>query len=306
MGIDMTFVDTTADDSEITSKPFSPNGVIDGDRFTYEIDFTQAGDDQVTITFTVADNFQPPGGNDRPFIELSKIERGDIDSELGSTDIETDFTYTVTQADVVGRPIDEELVIGDNGGANVFFNFLITPCFAKGTEIRTRVGPVKVEDLQAGMQVIDVNGDVCYIVWIGRKSLMPLFGISERDCPVRIKAGALAPGVPNQDLTITCDHALLLDGYLVNASALVGRPGVDFVPLEDLPPRFDVYHVECTSHIALLANGTPAESYIDLYGRQQFDNWDARPEARVIAEMEVPRISAARLLPPHLRVRSVA
>ena len=65
---------------------------------------------------------------------------------------------------------------------------------------------------------------------------------------------------------------------------------------------FTYYHIETDSHELLLAEGVPAESYIDYLSRDRFDN---PPEAdgRVIPEMALLRVSAARLVPAELKAR---
>ena len=82
-----------------------------------------------------------------------------------------------------------------------------------------------------------------------------------------------AQACPEADLLVTADHALVMDGVLINAGALVGQPGIATVPLYDLPSPFIVYHVETEAHEVLLANGTPAESFIDYASRHRFDNY---------------------------------
>ena len=107
--------------------------------------------------------------------------------------------------------------------------------------------------------------------------------------PVRIAVGALGQDVPSRDLVVTGDHGLILDDVIVVASALVGMPGIDWMPLSDLPPAFDVFHLETDAHEVLLANGAPAESYAGS---------STRPgDARTIPEMDLPRLGSARLLP---------
>lgn len=53
----------------------------------------------------------------------------------------------------------------------------------------------------------------------------------------------------------------------------------------------------------LLAEGVAAESFIDYAGRDSFMNGDEREDAPPIPEMNLPRISAARLVPEGIRMR---
>jgi hypothetical protein len=100
---------------------------------------------------------------------------------------------------------------------------------------------------------------------------------------------------------------LLVDGLLINAGALVNGGSIDWVPMSELGESFTVYHVETEGHDIILAEGTPAETFIDYVGRQAFDNYaeyvELYGEERIIAEMPHPRISTARLLPPSLKAR---
>ena len=120
--------------------------------------------------------------------------------------------------------------------------------------------------------------------------------------PVRIDAGALGPNLPNRPLTVTADHALLFGDMLVNAGAPAedGTP-IRFASLEDIPTRFAWWHVELEEHECVVANGVPAESFIDYVGRSGFDNYDEYLEIagadRLIKEM--PRISLGIEPPSH-------
>ena len=121
---------------------------------------------------------------------------------------------------------------------------------------------------------------------------------------MRIEAGPLGPDLPNRPLTVTGDHALLFGDMLVNAGTLAedGTP-IRFLPLEEMPARFNYWHVELENHEVVPVNGgVPAESFIDYVGRSGFDNYDDYLDLvgadRLIAEMPLPRVSARRLLPP--------
>ena len=104
---------------------------------------------------------------------------------------------------------------------------------------------------------------------------------------------------------MTGDHALLFDDMLINAGTLVNGTTIRLLPLAGLPTRFTWWHVELENHECVVANGVPAESFIDYVGRSGFDNYDEYLEIAgadcLIAEMPFARISAHRLVPPGLR-----
>jgi len=180
-------------------------------------------------------------------------------------------------------------------------------CFAKGTGIATPHGMVPVETLVPGSLVTTMEGRFVPVRFNFRQTIAMRFGMAERLQPVRVRAGALGSGLPERDLTLTADHALMIDGLLVNAGALVNGAGIDWVPVAELGARFTVYHIETEDHDIILAEGMPAETYIDYAGRRAFDNYAEYTalygEDRAFAENPAPRITSARMLPPSLRAR---
>lgn len=180
-------------------------------------------------------------------------------------------------------------------------------CFLPGTAIATPGGAVAVENLAIGDDILTADGRTIAVAWIGRQTISTRFGPTERRRPVRIAAGALGPDLPLRDLRLTADHALLLDGLLVNAGALVNGTSVTFEPLADFGDSLTLYHVETDLHDVILAEGTPAETFIDYVGRQAFDNHTEYValygEDRKLPEMAQPRVTSARLLPAALRAR---
>jgi hypothetical protein len=141
--------------------------------------------------------------------------------------------------------------------------------------------------------------------WIGRRVVHTRFADPLRSWPVRIMAGALGDNLPTQDLLLSPDHALYLDGALVHAGALVnGRTIVQQRPQGE---TFTYYHLEIDSHALILANGTPAETFVDTVERMAFDNWAEHealyPRGRSVSELPYPRAKSARQLPRALRQR---
>ncbi|WP_420853576.1 Hint domain-containing protein [Roseicyclus persicicus] len=164
-----------------------------------------------------------------------------------------------------------------------------------------------MEDLRPGDLVLTADGRSVPVKWVGRQTLVTRFGPPERLMPVRVQAGALGDGLPKRDLVLTADHALLVDDLLINAGALVNGSTIDWVPLSELGARFIVYHVETEDHDIILAEGAPAETFVDYVGRQAFDNYAEYValygDERIITEAPYPRISTPRLLPPALKAR---
>ncbi|SLN32450.1 hypothetical protein PEL8287_01537 [Roseovarius litorisediminis] len=172
-------------------------------------------------------------------------------------------------------------------------------CFMPGTMITTEHGETPVEDLQAGDLVRTADGRLTPVTWLGQQMIDTRLTHPAKVNPVCIRAGTLAENVPLRDLYLSGDHAIAINGTLYNAGALVN--GTTIYRVRDMPrDGFSYYHVETEAHELLLAEGVAAETFIDYAGRDSFINaQDTRKNQ--IAEMSLPRVSAARLVPEGLR-----
>jgi Hint domain len=207
--------------------------------------------------------------------------------------------YFITNQEFTGasNQIASQL-IGENSDA-------MTICFLAGTAIDTPSGGVAVEDLKRGDLVLTSDGRSIPIRWIGRQTVSRRFADPLRVLPIRVKAGALGENVPSRDLLVSPDHALFVDGLLIHAAALVN--GTSIVREDKVPVTFMYYHVEVDDHSLILAENTPAETFIDNVDRMHFDNWDEHEalyaDGKAIAEMPYPRAKACRQVPRAMRDR---
>ena len=100
---------------------------------------------------------------------------------------------------------------------------------------------------------------------------------------------------------------MLIDGYVINACALVNGSTIRFVPAAEMPSEFTYYHIETEAHDAVLANGAVAETFVDAVSRRDFDNYDEYLSLygadRVIPEMPQPRITSARVVPEAIKAQ---
>ncbi len=143
------------------------------------------------------------------------------------------------------------------------------PCFAQGTMILTTDGERPVESLRVGDRVVLARGGEREIVWIGRRRVrIDAFERPELQRPVRVRAGALGGGLPHRDLVVSPDHALFLEGVLVPAGLLVDGSRIR----QEAVDQVTYFHVELPQHDVLLADGAPAESYLDTGNRHTFSN----------------------------------
>jgi hypothetical protein len=180
-------------------------------------------------------------------------------------------------------------------------------CYYPGTGIRTAAGDVAVEALCIGDAVVTADGRSLPIRWIGRNTVSTRFADPLRVLPIRILAGALAEGLPARDLLLSPEHALGVDDILVQAGALVN--GVSIIRESDVPETFTYYHVELAEHALLLAEGAPAETFVDNVHRSAFDNWEEHEAlygAAPITEMPFPRAQSHRQVPVAIRERLLA
>lgn len=183
-------------------------------------------------------------------------------------------------------------------------------CFAQGTLIATPLGEIPVEALEIGHDVTTAAGGITKVLWIGRQTVVPASALlPERLEPVRFAAGALGNDLPHSDLIVTADHGMIIDGLVINASALVNGTTIDWMRAQDLPPQLTYYHIETENHEVIRANGAPAETFVDYVGRQAFDNYDEYVQlfgfgdARNIPDMGYVRISSQRMVPDRIRAR---
>jgi len=190
-------------------------------------------------------------------------------------------------------------LLGD-GSATYATQDLATPCFAPGTLIATATGEIAVETLSIGDMVKTATGELVAVKWIGRHTAVKAFA-RERMEPVRFLAGSLGNGLPHTDLIVTPDHGMILDGMVVNASALINGSTIDWISMDQLPERMVYYHIETADHNVILANGCATETYVDAPSRQVFDNFAEYLELfgaeKTVAEMALPRVSSQRMLP---------
>jgi hypothetical protein len=176
-------------------------------------------------------------------------------------------------------------------------------CFAEGTRIATPRGIIEVEALKAGDLVLSADGRAVAVAWLGKQTVSLRFADPLRVVPIRIKAGALGENMPSADLLISPDHAVFLEGALIQAGALVN--GVTIVRETNMPESFVYYHVETEDHSLILAENTPAETFIDNVDRLNFDNWaerqEAYPDGRTVEPMPYPRAMSYRQVPSRVR-----
>ena len=182
-----------------------------------------------------------------------------------------------------------------------------TTCFAEGTRIATPAGEVLVEALSRGDVVLLADGREAPVRWMGHVTVATRFADPVRVMPIRVRAGALDEAVPSRDLLVSPCHALLVDGVLVQAGALVN--GVTITRETAMPDTFTYYHVELADHALILAEGAPAETFVDNVGRMAFDNWAEHAalfgDEADIAEMPHPRAKSARQVPAAIFARLV-
>ena len=180
-------------------------------------------------------------------------------------------------------------------------------CFLTGSRIATPTGNIAVEDLAIGCEISTAEGGCVSVKWIGRQTVSTRFGPAERLMPVRFAAGSLGEGLPHTDLTVTADHGMLVDGVICHAGALVNGTTITRVPLAEMGETYTVYHVETVAHEVILANGAPAETFIDNVSRRAFDNY-AEFEALYgdvpeMQELPFPRAMSARQVPTAIQAR---
>ncbi|WP_158928549.1 Hint domain-containing protein [Acidisphaera sp. S103] len=142
-------------------------------------------------------------------------------------------------------------------------------CFAAGTRIATPRGTVTVERLREGDVVLTVSGKARPVQWIGRRTLDCNRHIApERVKPVRIAPHAFGEDRPRRALLLSPDHSVFIEDVMIPIKHLINGSTVTQIDV----PSVTYYHIELESHDVVLAEGLPAETYLETGGRSGFEN----------------------------------
>lgn len=158
------------------------------------------------------------------------------------------------------------------GGTDITPNVV---CYVRGTRIATPQGESAVEALRVGDLVdtgsgLDGERTAQPVKWLGCRHIdLTAHPHPDTVAPIRICRSALADNVPHRDLLLSPDHAILVDGKLISARQLVN--GVT-IRQERNWRSVEYFHVELEGHAILLAEGLPAESYLNTGNRGFFAN----------------------------------
>lgn len=149
------------------------------------------------------------------------------------------------------------------------FDTVNVVCFARGTQIKTLGGEMKVEDLAEGMQVLTLDAGYQPIRWIGaRKFSFEELKTHENIRPIRIRAGALGRDMPEADLLASPQHRVLVNApvvarmfnryeVLVAAKQLLSLEGIE---VADDIEEVEYWHFLLDAHQVVFSNGARTET----------------------------------------------
>jgi hypothetical protein len=186
--------------------------------------------------------------------------------------------FFVADPNAAGGPVDPSTGMPHDTTFNTFSTsskipFLLgtisVACFAVNTLIATADGEVAVEDLKEGDKVLTLSGVSKPVKWVGNRRVNCRRHPRPNEVmPVRIKAHAFGENLPQRDLLVSPGHSLYVDGVLIPAGFLVNGATV----VQEEVDHIHYYHIELDTHDVVLAEGLPAESYLDDENRHAFNN----------------------------------
>lgn len=204
-----------------------------------------------------------------------------ISGTYGSLTIDDDgvWTYSADNAQAsiqaldAGETLTEVFTITSTNGTT---SVTITingadepPCFTRGTLIDTPHGPRPVEELRAGDEVLTTDNGPQKIKWIGSRRIGLTGATADpRLRPVRLKAGAIAPGVPSADMLVSPMHRVLIGGaqaqlhfgkdeVLAAAKHLVNGQSIFIDPVAEV----EYFHILFDRHQILISMNLASESF---------------------------------------------
>ena len=147
---------------------------------------------------------------------------------------------------------------------------------SSSVRLATETGSLAIDSCQPGDRLVTASGGVRIVKWVGRRKID---GRRDREPefvgPIRVSENAFGDGVPCRDLGLSPEHNIAIGDALIPISRLVN--GVSIAQIET--DAIEYWHVELDQHDVVLAEGLPAESYLDSGDRATFDNGAAFIEA---------------------------
>ena len=117
--------------------------------------------------------------------------------------------------------------------------------------------------------LLTISGKPRPVQWIGRRKIDCARHISpERVKPIRIAAHAFGENRPNRALLLSPDHSIFVEDVLIPVKHLVNGTTVT----RSMSGQWSITTSSCPSIDGLLAEGLPAESYLETGGRSAFEN----------------------------------
>jgi hypothetical protein len=144
-------------------------------------------------------------------------------------------------------------------------------CYVKGTRVLTTRGERPIQELTIGDLVITSAGVAKPIKWIARRLYVQAAhkpwpkGIN----PVRISRSALQADIPQDDLLLSQNHCLYLDGMLIRAGNLVNGSSI---MIDNGFNEIEYLHIVLDKHDIILAEGVTCETLLVNQTAQLFDN----------------------------------
>jgi hypothetical protein len=239
-------------------------------------------DPDVSVTLYVGGDTDPGGG--LSVTQITGVAVAEVTSADGSASgltlsgLQSDVNNALDSLTFTGTRVGDYVLSGagsagqadTTGDSYVNLETLHVACYCPGSLILTDRGEVAVESLVIGDRLVTGSGEARALKWIGRRSYAGRFvAANRRLLPVCVKAGAMGAGLPRRDLWVSPLHAMVVEGCLVPAGALVN--GVSVVQAAEVE-EVRYIHLELEEHSVIYAEGAASESFVDDDSRAMFQN----------------------------------
>ncbi len=221
-----------------------------------------------------------PGGDDEFHTDLSSFD-DDYEMTVNSFDEGDTFFFTkaVSWSNVgnfytinyIGSDSDShDMSIDAESGNGTGVATVVITCFAEGMNISTPEGPVAVEMLSVGDQVLCGDHQFRPIRWTSARHINKVELARHPEYrPVRIRKGAFGQNKPNADLVVSPQHRILIDDW--RAELMFGQPVVLVAAVHMIDDKnilrdytsdcVSYYHFMFDEHQTVWSNGMRTESF---------------------------------------------